>query len=453
MGKGPNPLHSLVLINFVLAVVAFAKDLLFANYFGTSAVADAFTLAYFIPDTIGNNLLASALGVAVIPILAKQLLFEEKDDLYRLLKLLFCSLSVVSLLLMGFLYEDRESLMRWFGGGATSSFTGLSEQLLLILSPILLFYPLLSLGGAVMNAAQRFILTALAPVLLNGCMLLTLLWCMGLKLPLLTGSSLLGFSITGGTLVITFFLWLDLHRREVPFPLLYQAEVRRGWSSLKEIMRIFFPYLLILSCTHTIYFVERYLAARLGPGTVAGLNYAFRLSQFPVWVFAAAVTTIVLPSLAKWQAIRDYEQMNKELMQAIKWVSLVVVPFSFLFYFLRVPLVTILFERGAFNQESVHQTAQILAGYALSIAGQSFSLLFQRYFLAIRQMVIPLLGSILFTALTGWLDFQLIHPFGSAGLGYAAAIGASSNSMFLCLVFLWRIGKFTALKRKTFWSA
>jgi peptidoglycan biosynthesis protein MviN/MurJ (putative lipid II flippase) len=209
----------------------------------------------------------------------------------------------------------------------------------------------------------------------------------------------------------------------------------RDQSDLLRVVRTFAPFLLILFCSQFVYMVERHVASLLGSGTIAGLNYAFRLAQFPNWVFIAALTTVLLPAMARAVGERNPSRVRAALTRAIKITLLLTVPMSLVLYLGRVPIISLLLQHGSFDDNSLRTTADILAGYSLSIVPQAIVAVGLRYYMAVERMRVPAVLGLLAMLVTVLCDLLGAPKFGPAALGYGAACGAWVNALAI-LVFL-----------------
>jgi peptidoglycan biosynthesis protein MviN/MurJ (putative lipid II flippase) len=211
-------------------------------------------------------------------------------------------------------------------------------------------------------------------------------------------------------------------------------------TDLRQAAVVFIPYIFILLSTQAVYFVERSLAARLDTGTVAGLNYAFRLSQFPIWVFVTAVSAVMLPALSKLTVLGNKHEIHRVLANSMKQIVLISFPTALCLYILRIPIVVTLFQRGAFDSSSVQITAEILEGYSIMVIGQAVSAIGLRYFLAEGRLGYPIVVFAATAALTILGDFLLVPLIGAKGIGYAAAAGTGLNACLLTAMMLRRTG-------------
>lgn len=434
----------IALLNGCVAVLAFFKDVLTATNFGTSLEADSLTLAYFLPDTIGNNLIASALGVSCVPVFTKAYAAGRKDFFSKLLRtstLVFFLIGLVLWLVL-WLYSDAAAAL--LAGSSTSSLGQLTALLIRIMLPTIVMFPVFAIGSALLQITGIFSAPAAAPLVSHMLIIMTLTGCMAMGLNRVQTVYLVSWSLLFGAVAMTAAIWSVIWRKKplramVDRQLNGHAAIERTSPSKQaqgELWKIFVPYLFILASSQTVYFVERNLAAGMGTGIVAGLNYAFRLSQLPVWVFVAAVYSVVLPSVSQDLFLNRTEKLKSTLASAFKDILLVTLPTTLFLYFLRVPIISILFQRGAFDEHSVNITAEILKGYSLSIIGLSFSAVCLRYFLAAGKMLLPLAVTIFATCVNIAADYLFKDTLGAAGLGYGAAIGAMVSAfMFTILIF------------------
>ena len=166
-----NNIGAVAFINLVLAGTALLKDIFLAAYLGTSHEADALTLAFFLPDSIGNNLFAASVATASIPILSALL---EKKDLRRfnaaIRNIILFVIAVSSFLALLFAFF-KTPVINTLGKGLGSNVKILCMNLFIVLLPTFILFPVAATGYAVMNSKNRFKLPAFVPVLFNAILL------------------------------------------------------------------------------------------------------------------------------------------------------------------------------------------------------------------------------------------------------------------------------------------
>lgn len=425
----------IVVINLVLAFTALLRDVFLASYLGTSSQADAFFLAYFIPDTVGNLLLAGALGVAAVPVFSRLYVANDNYRLNTVITNITIYFLLFSLFVMVISYIVRDNIIQFLGFGLGEESKTLCVRLLIIVLPTIVMFPFISIGISVLQVYERFYIPASVTVLFNLVFLGGILYAYLITMPLQKGVYLLAASVLAGVMAMVLLIFAAFKK--------YRIKVLvRPWASdimdhsreLKEILKTFILYLSILVSTYMVYTIERFLASNLEVGSIAGLNYAFRLAQFPLWVFVSAVSAVALPSMSKANGLGRMEDLRKTLDKSLRLVFIITLPLSIIFYVLREPIVSIMLQRGSFDSGSVQVTAGILAGYSLTIVFQGVVFISLRAFLAAGRMLLPLVAVVISSAVNIVLDFHLVDVAGSAGLGYGAAIGALINSVMILFI-------------------
>ncbi|UOF89037.1 oligosaccharide flippase family protein [Fodinisporobacter ferrooxydans] len=452
----------LTLINALLAIVAFLKDMVFAAYYGTSSTADLFTIAFFLPDTIGNNVVGSALVVACVPIFSTLAASGHSFRLENLIRKILLQSVVVSATISFIIILFRHRIYHWLGSEIPASSAAMLQSFVLLLLPTLTIFSLVAIFTAILQAKEEFYAPACAPVLFNGIFLIVVLVLVIVKISRETGGIVTAAGVLVAALAMLFLLLYRIYfydRRKRNGLLLQRVNGRqkridgaecnqmegnrqkeismRSRNDINSIYQVFVPYVLILLSMQAVYGVERHIAATMPAGTIAALQYAFRISQFPNWVFVSAITTILLPKLAKAQVARDEKEFRNIFYKGIRELAVIAVPISLGIFLFRKPILELLFEHGAFNDSSLLATSAVLKGYSLSILGQSISALLLRFFIAIRQMMIPT-GIFIFTSCINiYFDFHWKSYFKTATFGYGAATASFINVICMWMYFMY----------------
>lgn len=424
-----QPIGILIFINVILALVSLIKDIFLAGYLGTSAEADAFVLSFFIVDTIGNNLFASTLIVAALPVVSQVFLDRGRAGVRRLSgKIIFWSILICFGLVL-LIYFFRSAIVANFGEGLSSPIRELAEDLLVILLPVIILYPLINTGMTILQVDRRFALSALGQVIFNAVFMVGTIFLYYSSISIGEGVFWLAFLVLSAVLVQIIFTWYSLLKKSIGFPDF--RGLREATGEIGSIARNFIPYFMVLVSVHVVYAVERYLAAGLETGTVAALNYCFRLVQFPVWVFIAAVSTVAFPTFARKYFKEGREAFSRSVSYYLYVGCLFTLPLSIFLFIYREPIVHILFERGAFDHHSTVLTTTIMTGYVFTIVWQGFSAILVRASYIRGRVFVPLTAGLAAMTITIILDFLLVRLWGAAAIGYAAAVGAFINFLIL----------------------
>jgi putative peptidoglycan lipid II flippase len=423
-------ISGMVILNMLLAMVALVRDIFLASSLGTSAKADALLLAFTIPDLLGNNLIAVAIGVALVPILTDLYLQKGREYLKGFIRMIVLAVGMFSLLLIFFAYLFRADLIGLIGKGMEASVRELTVGLFVFLLPTVAIFPIYTIGSSISNVHSSFRIPSVGPILFNLFFLAGIIYGSIIYPFSNKGVYVIAGSIVLGVIAMAGIVWINiLSRRWIAV-----SPVKGRWFYKEELFRfskMLIPYVIVLLAYQSVLYAERYLASFLETGTISGLNYAYRISQLPIWVFIAAVGTFSLPQLSKLNKSNQTLALRKDIVKYLKLTLLIILPFTCTFFFLREPIVRLFFQWGAFDTRSISITSGILGGFAVAIIGQGIFAVCIRFFLSMRYIVYPTLAVIFSSILNIAANVVLIKIYGSPGLGIGAAIGGLSHAVLL----------------------
>lgn len=425
-----NLIFIIALINIILAVLALLKDIFMASYMGTTDKSDAFALAFFITDMIGNNLIASAAAVSSVPIFTKIYLNHKSGNFYKS----FISINIIFLILTSIsvlaIFIFRNTIVSILANGFSFETRTLSIKLLMIFLPTVIFYPIVTTGISYMQIEGKFVVSSLAPVLFNFVFFIGVAFCSILKISIDKGVYLVSFSVLISVFAMFILVYFNITKEKINL----KINIKSQLIANSNLFKLFTPYIFILAISQLVLYYERYLASNFEAGSVAALNYAYRLTQFPIWVFVAAIGTVVFPLMSKYSSGGQVKELDTVFKKALWWVLILTVPTMIILYILKVPIITILFLRDAFDYNSLKITVEIFSGYTFAILGQSITAISMKLFLAREEMKLPFIVFVFSTGINIVLDYYLVGSIGISGLGYGAAISAVLNSIMMLYI-------------------
>ena len=429
-----NTIVMIVAFNIALAVIALVKDVILATFLGTTAQADALLLAFFIPDTLGNNLLAAAVGITCLPIFTKVFVNKGKAQFDQSVKAIMLVSLLICFILTGLSLLFRENIIEAIGKGLSDDMKGIAVDLFTIMLPTMLIFPLITIGTSISNIHNSFRIPSFVPILFNLIFLGGITAAMIFDIPADKAVYLIAASITAGVFAMFLMIWGNIERKGW-VRLFNKEKIMWSQQEIGSFFKMFLPYATVLFAYQSVLYIERHLASLLEAGTIAGLNYAYRIAQIPIWIFVAALSTFSFPSISKLKETKQEDELRKSVLKFLKMTFIIILPLTIVIQTLRLPIISILFRGGAFDTHSISITSDILSGYALAIIGQSIFMISLRFFMAIRKMLIPML-IVLFSSLVNIAaDYLLVTVYGAAGLGFGAAIGSLCSGVLL-IIFL-----------------
>lgn len=343
---------------FVSRVSGFLRDILMARWLGTGAVADAFFVGLALPNMFRRFFAEGAFNTAFVPMFSKKL--EDRADAQRFANEAFSGLLAV-LLILSALAMIAMPAMVWLmaSGFAGNERFPLAVEYGRIMFPYILLISLASMISGVLNANGRFTAAAAAPVLLNLLFLAAMGlarwqgWDIGLSLAWatpVTGIAQLGL------------VWWDAHRTGWSF----RPRRPRLTPDMRRLLAIALPAAFAGGVVQVNLLVGRQIASHF-EGAISWLNYSDRLYQLPLGIVGAAVAVVLLPDLARRLKAGDEAGGQNAYNRATEFGLFLTLPAAFAILVIAEPMVSTLFQRGAFTAHDTQQTARALLVYALGL--------------------------------------------------------------------------------------
>ena len=421
-------------LTLVSRVAGFAREMLMSRVMGASWQADAFFVAFRLPNTFRRLFGEGAFSAGFVPLYSQRLHGPEGDAGARDFseQVLAVFLPTLVLFTLGF-----EIIMPLFVA-AISGYTGdklnLATDLTRITFPYLVLISLVSLFSGILNSLARFTAAAFAPALLNLAMLTALIFVRN------------GGQVTATALAIAVTLGGFLQ-----IALLVAAAKNAGimlkWRrprmtpGVRQFVRVVVPATLGAGVYQISAFIDTFFLTRIGTGAMSYFNYADRLNQLPLGVIGAALGTAILPQVSRHVGAGDHVEAAKVQGQAAELAMLLCLPAALALAVSAGPLVAALFEGGHFNATDAATTATTLAIIVLGLPAYVLVKVLTPGFYARQDTATPVKIAGVVLTVNLLLNFLLIPPFGIAGLASAIAICSWLNCVILYTI-LHRRGHF-----------
>lgn len=428
---GAFRLSSLIVMGgYVLSrMTGLLRDVIISAQFGTSDSLAAYYAAFRITDFLYMVIIGGALGSTFIPIF---ITIFERDGAARAWRLASTVvtwalgvLAAASALLWLLAPWLSEALFAGpdFGAEELAITTGMTR--LFLFSPLLL-----GLGGlamATLNAQDRFALPALAPAVYNlgiigGAVLLApWLGVWGLGWGVVIGAALyLGVQIPGLLRVgmrLRFTLGADIPERGEVARQMLPRVLGQGASQIS--------LLVTASLTATYLLADQ----------LAGLNYAYQLMLLPYGVFSLSLSTVAFPLMARLFADDNMTAFQARVRSTLATILFFTLPAMVALLLLGVPLVRLVFQRGAFDNASLLYTYEPLLGYALALPAFAAAEILIRSFYAMQKTLVPVGVGLLQVAMNIGLGlFAIGQGYGVVGLTLAFSIANTAETVLLALL-------------------
>jgi putative peptidoglycan lipid II flippase len=413
-------------------ITGFARDTLIAIHFGAGATADAFFVAFRIPNLLRRLFAEGAFSQAFVPVLGEWR-SRQGDEATRALAAKVQGILLASLLVITAIGVVAAPLLVYLVGSGFAKDAEKFELTVLLLRicfPYILFISLVSFAAGVLNTYGRFKAAAFAPVLLNVSFIAFILLAPGrFERPVVA----LAVAVFFGGLAQLAFLLVALSR--------IGMLVMPRWDPKDEgvirILRLMGPAILGVSVAQISMIINTNIASHLGHGAVSWIYYADRLLEFPSALLGVALGTVLLPSLVRHHNSADAAAYSRLLDWGL-WITLLLaLPAAVALAMIAVPIISTLFWHGdAFTRHDVFMTRNALIAYSAGLAGLILVKVLAPGFYARQNIRTPVKVAIATLVVTQLLNLVFVPFLAHAGLALAISVGACFNAGWLWVLML-----------------
>lgn len=422
-------------------ILGFIRDMVTAFFFGATDAADAFFVAFTIPNLLRRLFAEGTMTVAVIPVFTETLIHEGKQEAVRVARITMTFMSIVLAVAVAAGIVFSPEILTLFAAGfrANPQKWELTVLLTQVMFPYMLLISLSALAMGVLNSMGHFFAPSASPMLFNLAMILSML----LISPLL-GVPVMGLAlgvVIGGVLMLALQVPF-LIRRGVTF----KPDFHFSDPKVKTVLKLMVPAIFGASIYQVNVVVVRLLASFLPSGSVSYLYYADRLDQFPLGIFAVALGTAVLPTMSRMAAENRIEDLKRTFIDALSMTLYITIPAAVGLGILSVPIISALFFRGEFGFTSVVMTANALVFFSLGLPFVASIRVLSNGFYALKDTATPVAIGIVAIIVNILLSVILVVPLAHCGLALAVSLDALLNAVLLLMVFRRVMGRL-GLKR------
>ena len=415
-------------------VLGLVRDVVLANLLGAAPNADAFFVAFKIPNFLRRLFAEGAFSQAFVPVLTEtreQGSHEAVRHLVdRVAGVLGGSLFVLTALAM--VMAPWVALIFAPGFSRDVAKLALTADLIVWTFPYLLLISLTGFCGAILNTYGRFAVPAYTPVLLN----LSLITAAVVWAPMMPEPALgLAMGVTLAGVVQLLF--------QLPSLRALKLTPRPVWDTkdegVRKILMLMVPALFGVSVSQINLLFDTVLASLLPDGSVAWLYYSDRLTELPLGVFAIAIATVILPTLSALNTRAEPEEFSQTLAWAMRNVLLIAVPATVALWLLAEPILATLFQYGAFTDRDVEMAAASLRAYTVGLGGFMLIKVLAPGYYARQDMKTPVKIGIIAMVSNMVLNVLFVFPLmwyfemGHVGLALATSVSAWINAGLLYL--------------------
>ena len=446
----PGLLRSSALVGsmtMISRVLGLLRDIVIAAFVGASANADAFFVAFKIPNFLRRLFAEGAFSQAFVPVLADYKEQGAQDAVKALVNRVAGVLGGTLLLLTLITVAASPIVAAIFAPGFVSQPQKfqLTADMIRITFPYLLLISMTGFCGAILNSYGRFAVPAFTPVFLN----LSLIFAATVASPWFDEPVFaLAWGVFFAGIIQLLFQLPSLYRLDlVPRPVFDTKD-----EGVKRILKLMIPALFGVSVSQINLLLDTVLASFLPTGSVSWLYYSDRLAELPLGVFGIAIATVILPNLSAHRAAAREDQFASTLDWAMRSVLLIGVPAALALILLAEPILITLFQYGALTPNDVDMAALSLRAYSLGLVAFMLIKILAPGYYARKDTATPVKIGIIAMAANMVMNLTFVLPLlwyfnvGHVGLALATSASAWLNAGLLLRgllkqgVFSWQPG-------------
>jgi len=407
-------------------ILGFARDAVIAWLLGAGPGSDAFFLAFRFPDLMRKFFSDGLLTLSFVPVFTLCLIEQGRKHAFAMARSCFLSVGAAGAILAIVGIVGAPFIVRIIAPGFSPDLPTytLTVQLVRVMMPYMLLVPLLALSMGVLNSMGHFAAPGAGPIVFNLAIILGALSFGSLFASPVLG---LGVGVVIGGLIQLFlqipFLWAKGFAFFKQTSFFHPGQFEAGKKMV--------PSLVGAAGFQINLFAVTIIASTLPSGSISYLYYSERLVQFPLALFAVSFSTVLLPELSREKIMGSDLGVARIFSRSIKIVISLALPAMFGLAALSLPVVSLLFERGAFDRVCVVETASVLVFFTMGLWAFAGTRIFVSMFHARGDIETPLRASVMamgFNLAAGWF---LGQAMGYRGLALCVSAAGAINCLLL----------------------
>ncbi len=414
-------------------ILGYLRDQRTVLLLGTTLSADAYVLAYRIPNLLRRLVAEGSMTAAFVPVFARYLKDKEREEVWDFANRMFWTLSVILAVVAvtGVIFSPL--IVKVFTFNSRIPFD-LAVTLNRIMFPYLFFIGMSALAMGILNSFRIFGVSASTPVLLNLCIIAMSFAAGRFSEP---GVALaIGVVIGGAAQLGVQIPWLWKQGMRFKFGISFSH------PGIRRVGKLMLPGIVGIGVAQINFFVDTFFATQrfLPEGSLTSIQVADRVMELVLGGYAISVGTAILPMMSQHAAEKDHEALKRTLAFSLRIVAFITIPAMVGLILMRNPIVAVLFQHGKFNTASTALTAWALWLYALGLPWFATSKILVPAFYSTQDMRTPVKVAAACMVTNIILNFILLKPLLNGGPALATSLAGVLNCVLLFKVFSDRHG-------------
>ena len=403
-------------------VAGLVREIVAASYFGISGAMSAFTIAFQVPNLVRSLFADAAIQAAFVPVFTEELEKGNRREAFRLASTLIYLVTLVLGAITAIFVLAAPLIVPIFAPGFSGEILDLTVTLSQILFPILIMLGATGMVVGILNSYDRFAAFAISPFFWNVAIITVLV----LLEPAFEGNDRIyayAIGVLVGTAVQLAIPAFDL--RNTPFRPVFQIDWKM--PEVRRVLLLMLPVTLSLGLINFNLLINSFFGTLVSDEAPAAIDKAFRIYMLPQGIFSVAVATVIFPTLARFAARREYDDLRATMANGMRQILLLLVPAAAAVLVLSEPMTRLVYERGEFTPDQTDLVAEALFWFAFSLPFNGLFLLLTRTFFSLQRPWVPTAIAGVNLAVTAIVALALYSPFGIGGIVFGTVVATVSS--------------------------
>ncbi len=403
-------------------VAGLVREIVAASYFGISGPMSAFTIAFQVPNLVRSLFADAAIQAAFVPVFTEELEKGNRREAFRLASTLIYMVTLVLGAITAIFVLAAPLLVPIFAPGFSGEVLDLTVTLSQILFPILIMLGVTGMVVGVLNSYDRFAAFAISPFFWNVAIITVLV----LVAPAFEGDDRIyayAIGVLVGTAIQLAIPAFDL--RNTPFRPVWRLDWRM--PDVRKVLLLMLPVTLSLGLINFNLVVNSFFGTLVSDQAPAAIDKAFRIYMLPQGIFSVAVATVVFPTLARFAARSEYDDLRSTMANGMRQILLLLVPAAAAVLVLAEPMTRLVYQRGEFDAAQTDLVAEALFWFAFSLPFNGLFLLLTRTFFSLQRPWVPTAIAGINLGVTAVVALALYSPFGVGGIVFGTVLATAAS--------------------------
>lgn len=421
----------IMVVTIFSKILGFGRELALSYFYGASNISDAYIVSITIPTVI-FGFVSAGIVAGFIPMYSEILKSKGEAEANRFTNNLINTLLIVITIIILISLLFTKELVSLFASGFEGETFKLAVRFTRISLLAIYFTTLVAVFKGYSELKNKYIISASVGLPLNIMILFSIYISFKFNLLALP----IGFVIA-----IASQLFLMIYfTRKVGYR--YKRFINIKDQNIKKMAYIALPVMLGISVNQINVLVDRTIASQITVGGISVLNYANTINGFVLGIVVLSIVTVLYPTISKMATENNIKGFKSSLSEAITGIILLVLPAMIGSIVFAYPIVSILFGRGAFDNNAIMMTSSALIFYSIGLIGFGLREVLSRAFYSLQDTKTPMINAALGMILNIILNIILSRYMGIGGLALATSIAAIFTTGLLFISLRKKIGPF-----------